>query len=38
MADLRNILNQIEDDASKASIVESTIVNFDIFTRIFEAI
>lgn len=38
MADLRIILNRIEDDSSKASIVEATIFNFETFTRVLEAI
>lgn len=38
MADLRVILNKIEDNAAMAAIVESTIVNFDLFMRILAAV
>ncbi len=38
MAELRTILNTIEDDAARDSIVESTMVNFHHFTRIVEAL
>ena len=38
MAELRVILNTIHDDAAKAAIVESTIVNFDLFMRILVAV
>lgn len=38
MADLRKVLNTIEDDPAREAIVESTLVNFHHFTRMFEAI
>ncbi len=38
MADLRVVLNTLNDAESKAAIVESTIVNFHHFTRLFEDI
>ena len=38
MAELREILNLLEDDASRDAVVESVHVNFHHFTRIFEAI
>jgi pyrroloquinoline quinone (PQQ) biosynthesis protein C len=38
MADLREILNLLEDDASRNAVVESTLVNFHHFTRILEAV
>jgi pyrroloquinoline quinone (PQQ) biosynthesis protein C len=38
MAEMRKILNTIEDDAAKQAVVESTEVNFHHFTRIVEAI
>jgi pyrroloquinoline quinone (PQQ) biosynthesis protein C len=38
MAELRQVLNTIEDDAAREAIVESTLVNFFHFTRMFEAI
>ncbi len=38
MADLRIVLNKIEDDSSKASIIETTVFNFETFTRVLEAI
>lgn len=38
MAELRQVLNTIEDDAAREAIVESTLVNFHHFTRMFEAI
>jgi pyrroloquinoline quinone (PQQ) biosynthesis protein C len=38
MAELRIILNKLEDESSKAAIVEATIFNFETFTRVLEAI
>ncbi len=38
MAEMRKILNTVEDDAAKNAIVESTLVNFHHFTRIVEAV
>lgn len=38
MAELRLILNTIEDPDAKEAIIESTIVNFEYFTKILEAI
>jgi pyrroloquinoline quinone (PQQ) biosynthesis protein C len=38
MAELRQVLNTVEDDAAREAIVESTLVNFHHFTRMFEAI
>jgi pyrroloquinoline quinone (PQQ) biosynthesis protein C len=38
MAELRLILNKIEDADAKAAITESTIFNFEQFTRVLEAI
>jgi hypothetical protein len=38
MASLRTVLNTIEDDAARNAIVESTMVNFKLLTRIFEAV
>jgi hypothetical protein len=38
MAELRILMNQIEDDDAKDSIVETTAFNFHQFTRILEAI
>ena len=38
MAELRLVLNTIDDDAAREAIVESTLVNFHHFTRMFEAI
>jgi hypothetical protein len=38
MADLREVLNLLEDDASRNAVVESTLVNFHHFTRILEAV
>jgi len=38
MAELRLILNQVEDAAAQAAVVESVRVNFHHFTRIIEAI
>ncbi len=36
MASLRTVLNTIHDDAARNAVVESTLVNFHHFTRIFE--
>lgn len=38
MAELRVVLNTISDDEAKRAIIESTIVNFEYFTRILEAV
>lgn len=38
MADLRVILNTLNDDAAKEAIVESTVFNFHQFGRVLEAI
>jgi hypothetical protein len=38
MADLRVILNTLEDDAAKEAIIESTIFNFHQFGRVLEGI
>ncbi len=38
MAELRLILNKIEDRDAKDAIIESTVVNFEYFTRILEAV
>jgi len=38
MAELRVVLNKLHDDESKDAIVESTIFNFEHFTRLLEAI
>ena len=38
MADLRVILNTLDDDAAKEAIVESTVFNFQQFGRVLEAI
>ena len=38
MASLRTVLNTLKDDASRNAIVESAMVNFHHFTRIFEAV
>ena len=38
MAELRKILNQVDDAAAQAAIVESVRVNFHHFTRIIEAV
>ena len=38
MADLRVILNTLEDEVSKEAIVESTVFNFHQFGRVLEAI
>ncbi len=38
MAELRTVLNTIDDVAAREAIVESTLVNFHHVTRIFEAV
>lgn len=38
MASLRTVLNTLTDDAARDAIVESTMVNFHHFTRIFESV
>ena len=38
MAELRQVLNTVGDDAAREAIVESTLVNFHHFTRMFESI
>jgi pyrroloquinoline quinone (PQQ) biosynthesis protein C len=38
MAELREILNLLEDDAAREAVVESVLVNFHHFTRILEAV
>lgn len=38
MAELRVVLNTISDEEAKRAIIESTIVNFEYFTRILEAV
>ena len=38
MADLREILDPIDDAAAREAIVESAMVNFHHFTRIFETL
>ena len=38
MADLRKILNTLDDPAACAAIVESTLINFHHFTRIIEQV
>ena len=38
MVELRLILNKIEDDESKMAITESTVFNFEQFTKVMEAI
>jgi len=38
MANLRVILNTLQDEESRAAITESTIFNFEQFTRVLEAI
>lgn len=38
MASLRTVLNTIEDEPARSAIVESTMVNFHLFTRIFESV
>ena len=38
MADLRQVLNTLRDEAAHDAVVESTLVNFHHFTRIVEAV
>jgi len=38
MVTLRKILNTITDDAAREAVVESTLVNFHLLTRVFEAV
>ena len=38
MVTLRKLLNTVDDDAARAAIVESTLVNFHHITRVFEAV
>jgi pyrroloquinoline quinone (PQQ) biosynthesis protein C len=38
MAQLREILNLLEDDAARDAVIESTLVNFHHFTRILESV
>ncbi len=38
MVQLRQVLNTLEDSKSRDAVVESTIVNFNHFTRMFEAL
>lgn len=38
MAEMRKILNTVEDNAAKDAIIESTLLNFHHFTRIIEAL
>lgn len=38
MAELRVVLNTLNDDAARDAVVESTLVNFHHFTRIIEAL
>ena len=38
MVTLRKILNTITDDAAREAVVESTLVNFHHFTRVFESV
>jgi len=38
MAELRQVLNTVGDNAAREAIVESTLVNFHHFTRMFESI
>lgn len=38
MAELRVILNTIQEEAARAAIIESTVVNFDLFMRILVAV
>jgi pyrroloquinoline quinone (PQQ) biosynthesis protein C len=38
MIELRQVLNTITDEAAREAVVESTLVNFHHFTRMFEAI
>ena len=38
MVTLRKILNTITDDAAREAVIESTLVNFHLLTRVFEAV
>ena len=38
MAELRGVLNSIEDASARSAIIESSVVNFELITRIFGAI
>ena len=38
MVTLRKLLNTVDDDAARAAIVESTLLNFHHITRVFEAV
>ena len=38
MASLRTVLNTLHDEPSRGAIVESTLVNFGLFTRVFESV
>ena len=38
MVTLRKILNTITDDAAREAVVEATLVNFHLLTRVFEAV
>jgi len=38
MAELRQVLNTVTDEAAQSAVVESTLVNFFHFTRMFESI
>ena len=38
MVTMRQVLNTITDDAAREAVVESTMVNFHHFTRVFEAV
>ena len=38
MAELRQVLNTVDDEAARTAIIESTLVNFHHFTRLFEAL
>lgn len=38
MASLRKILDTVQDEAARGAIVESTLVNFGLFTRVFESV
>jgi pyrroloquinoline quinone (PQQ) biosynthesis protein C len=38
MAELRQVLNTVDDEAAREAIVESTLMNFHHVTRVFEAV
>jgi len=38
MVTLRKLLNTVDDDAARAAVVESTLLNFHHITRVFEAV